>query len=228
MFRSAWLCLFAMALQLGCAHQKWGASAAGSGNSSAGSGDSSAGSGNSSQGSNNSSANSNNSSANSNNSSQNSDGSSRTSSAESSRDSGRASAVVAGSALLVSTAVGIGFAIYATVRAANKPTVDQAKTAMRYLRSNLHQLQQDLALGAGPALDDLAAAAQIRSENRRQFARVLQRHRVELLTLARAEDLTPARALRFLERIGELAAADPTLRQDCDAFFAKHEAVGGG
>ncbi len=148
--------------------------------------------------------------------------SSRNSSEASSKSSGNASAVVAGSALLVSSAVGLGFAIYGWARSTQRSAEERAKTSLVYLRANEFQLQQDLAFGAGPTLDDLASAAGVRRERRGEFGRLLQRNRQELLGLADARRLTPERALAFLARIGELMASHPTLRLDREAWLAAH------
>jgi len=122
------------------------------------------------------------------------------------------SAVVAGSALLLSTVVGIGFAIYGSVRAMEDPRhPGSARATAMYLSAQTHQLEQDLALGAGPVLDDLAAAAGVPAGDRPRFGKLLRAHRGELLELAERRLLTPERALRFLNRVGELTWADPVL-----------------
>jgi len=99
-----------------------------------------------------------------------------------------------------------------------------ARSAALYLGAQAHQLEQDLALGAGPVLDDLGAAAGLPPEQRGRFGRLLQRHRSELLDLARRETLTPERALGFLERIGELTWADPLLRAEASRTLRWMEA----
>lgn len=201
------------------------------------SGNSSQGSGNSSANSNNSSANSNNSSANSNNSSQgtsnnsqdssNSNESSRNSSNGTTNDNAQRSAVVmAGSALLIAAGVGIGLTIYSARRnvqpAEPQKLQEDAQAAQAWLRANLKQLKQDLALGAGPTLDDLACAAEIRLENRTRFSRLLHRHRGELLSPLSDAQLSLQQALSVMTRVGELAVADEVLRHDADAFSRKH------
>ncbi len=200
----------------------------GSGNSSQGSADSSKSSGDSSK----SSADSSKSVESSNNSSapggsSDLNASSQNSSANSSKATGQnSSGVVAGSALLGSTLVGVGFAIYGTVRLAKSSGEEHAKTVLLYLRANGEQLRQDLALGAGPTLDDLAAAAEVRPDHRPRFLKLLQRHRRELLALADLDRLTAEGALSFLSRIGELALADPILEEDCRDWLARHPEVG--
>ncbi|MFL5318285.1 MAG: DUF3015 family protein [Myxococcaceae bacterium] len=193
-----------------------GASSNDSGNSSGQSGQSSGDSAKSSNGTANSS---------NNGGSSDSNASSKTSSQNTSRDSGNSSAVVSGVGLLVTTVAGIGVAIYATVRVVQQQAA-QGKTAMRYLRSNGDQLKQDLAIGEGPALDDLAAAAEVRTEHSARFNSLLRAHRRELLELADPEKLTAERALTFLSRIGELAAADEVLREDVNSWLARHAEEG--
>lgn len=131
------------------------------------------------------------------------------------------SAVVAGSVLLLSTVVGIGFAIYGSVRAMEEPQhPGSARATAMYLSAQTHQLEQDLALGAGPVLDDLAAAAGVPSQDRPRFGKVMRAHRAELLALADRGQLTPDRALQFLHRVGELTWADPVLNVSAQRALA--------
>jgi hypothetical protein len=93
-----------------------------------------------------------------------------------------------------------------------------------YLRSRTHQLREDLALGAGPTIEELASLARIRRENLGVFGRLLRTHRQELLALADARALTPERAVEWMRRVGELASTDPRLEQDRRAFLVAYEA----
>jgi hypothetical protein len=105
-----------------------------------------------------------------------------------------------------------------------KPTPRAAEAAQAFLLTNRFQLQEDLALGAGRSIDDLAALARIRAEHLGRFAKLLRAHRAELLELADARALTPDRAVRALRRIGELAVEDPALANDAQLALA---ALGG-
>ncbi|WP_240360152.1 hypothetical protein [Pyxidicoccus caerfyrddinensis] len=119
--------------------------------------------------------------------------------------------------------VGLGVVIWQAYAAAERrrgvAPKELGRSAQVYLRSRTHQLREDLALGAGPTVEDLAAAAHIRRENLGTFGRVLRAHRQELLAMADARSLTPARALAWMERVGELASADPRLDEDRRAFL---------
>jgi hypothetical protein len=97
-----------------------------------------------------------------------------------------------------------------------------ARAAQVYLRGRTHQLREDLALGAGPTIEDLAAMARIRRENLGTFGRLLCAHRGELLALADSATLTPERALLWLERVGQLARTEPSLEEDRRAFLVAH------
>ena len=112
----------------------------------------------------------------------------------------------------VATTVG-AVAVIIWTRSA-KPSPRAAEAAQAFLRANRFQLQEDLALGAGRSIDDLAALARIRAANVPRFAQLLRSHRSELLALADARALTPGRAALALRRIGELAAGDPVLAED--------------
>lgn len=147
-------------------------------------------------------------------------------SGESSKSGGgnSASAFVPSASTATGTSAALGYALWkATLPAAIPPAAAPAevgKAAQVYLRARGHQLREDLALGAGPTLEDLAAAARIRRENLDTFGRLLRGHRSELLAMADARTLTPERALEWLQRVGELARTDPRLEEDHQAFLA--------
>jgi hypothetical protein len=98
-----------------------------------------------------------------------------------------------------------------------KPTIEAMIEARWWLLANEVQLKQDLALGAGPALDDLAGLARIAPERRAHFGKMMQKNRV-LFLLPR--DATPEQAARMMSRVGELVLADPILRIDGEAVLA--------
>ncbi|WP_257452557.1 hypothetical protein [Archangium lipolyticum] len=158
--------------------------------------------------------------------SQNSAESSKTSS-ESSKSSQSNSGSVVSVTTIGATVGGLGLIIWQALKvvpAAPAPAaVGQA--AQVYLRARTHQLREDLALGAGPTIEDLAAMARIRRENLRVFGRLLREHRTELLTLADSSALTPERAIAWLERVGQLARTEPRLDADRRAFLASHGVV---
>ncbi|WP_426755493.1 hypothetical protein [Myxococcus sp. Y35] len=120
--------------------------------------------------------------------------------------------------------VGLGVVIWQAYAAAERrrgvSPREAGRAAQVYLRARTHQLREDLALGAGPTVEDLAAAARIRREHLGIFGRVLRANRKELLALAESSTLTPERALAWLERVGELARADPRLEEDRRTFLA--------
>jgi hypothetical protein len=154
------------------------------------------------------------------------DSSGSSDSSESSEKNPAATATVIGL-----TAAGLGAVIWQviahSVRAAPPPAAapaEVARAAQTYLRSRSHQLREDLALGAGPTVEDLAALARIRREHLGIFGRLLRAHRHELLAMADARTLTPERAAAWLRRVGELARTDPRLEADGRAFLATYGA----
>jgi hypothetical protein len=98
------------------------------------------------------------------------------------------------------------------------------EAAQTYLRGRVHQLREDLALGAGPSIEDLASLAHIRREHLGIFGRLLRAHRQELLALADTRALTPERALAWLRRVGEIARTDARLEEDRRAFLSEYAA----
>ena len=102
-------------------------------------------------------------------------------------------------------------------RLEEEPTLDAMVLARAWLMANRLQLAQDLALGAGPAVDDLAWISGITPAHRAHFGQVLQRHRERLLV---GEDVTPKQAAEVMSRVGELVMGDPVLRVDGGAVLA--------
>jgi hypothetical protein len=88
------------------------------------------------------------------------------------------------------------------------PTLDAMVMARSWLLANQLQLSQDLALGAGPTIDDLAGITGIAPEHRERFGRVLQKHRA-VFTFSR--EVTPQEAAQVMSRVGDLMVADPIL-----------------
>lgn len=131
---------------------------------------------------------------------------------------------VASSVTVAALVVGLGIIIWQAYAAVERRRGVSPKEAGRaaqvYLRARTHQLREDLALGAGPTVEDLAAAARIRREHLGLFGRVLRANRKELLEMAEASTLTPDRALAWMERVGELARAEPLLEEERRAFLA--------
>ncbi len=99
-----------------------------------------------------------------------------------------------------------------------EPPIDAMVMARSWLLANELQLEQDLALGAGPAIDDLAGIAAIAPSNRARFGKLLQRNRS--LLLAR-RDVTPRQAAAMMARVGDLVMADPILRADGELALAR-------
>ncbi|MFY1827511.1 hypothetical protein ACN47A_16440 [Myxococcus fulvus] len=220
-------------------------SGSGSGDSSNGSGDSSNGSGDSSNGSGDSSNESGDSSERTTHSSEEggssesrssdrsetgtseseSGGEGKESRSETSNSDNKDGRVVSATTV-AATVIGLGVVIWRVVAAAERrkgpPPEEVGRAAQVYLQSRTHQLREDLALGAGPTVEDLAAAASIRRENLPTFGRLLRANRRELLAMAETRTLTPERALAWLARVGELARTDPRLDEDRRAFLAVH------
>ncbi|MBN9682042.1 hypothetical protein JYJ93_06380 [Corallococcus sp. NCSPR001] len=127
------------------------------------------------------------------------------------------------------TVMGLGIIIWQSYARAERrkgrhpPPKEVGHAAQTYLRARTHQLREDLALGAGPTVEDLAQAARIRRENLDVFGKLLRTHRKELLMMADAKTLTPERARAWLERVGQLARTEPRLEEDRQAFILELE-----
>jgi hypothetical protein len=206
-----------------------GASGNSSGNSNSGdsnSGDSNSGDSNSGDSSNSNSGDSNSGGSSQSDSSQSQSGGSSQGTSENSQSSKGGN--VLSFSVVGATVGGLGLAFWMIIKAppvGPPPPANVGQAAQAYLRARTHQLREDLALGAGPSIEDLAAMARIRRENLRLFGRVLREHRGELLSLAESSSLTPEHALGWLARVGQLARTEPRLEEDRLAFLAAHGLV---
>lgn len=95
--------------------------------------------------------------------------------------------------------------------------VDAKVLARSWLVANELQLKQDLALGWGPTLEDLAGLAGIAPAHRGHFGKVLQKHRRELAVSA---EVSPDEAAHVMSRVGDLVMTDPVLRADAVVALA--------
>lgn len=97
------------------------------------------------------------------------------------------------------------------------PRFDAMIQARSWLLANELQLQQDLALGAGPTIDDLAGVSGVSARNKAHFGRVLQRNRALFKV---TPEITPEQAGDVFSRVGDLVMTDPVLRPDGLAVLA--------
>jgi hypothetical protein len=150
--------------------------------------------------------------------------------ADSSAQSTRASGPVLSTVGVGVTVVGVGYLIWGQATRASiglpppapvSPPAAPAAAA-QFLRASERQLRMDLAVGAGPAIQDLAAMAEIRPENLPRFGALLREHRSELITWTDARALTPSVAVEVLRRIGEIASRDGALAEDGRTFRERH------
>jgi hypothetical protein len=95
--------------------------------------------------------------------------------------------------------------------------LDSLILARAWLRANQLQLKQDLALGAGPAIEDLAGIAGIVAEHRAHFGLVLQRNRARF---SASSELSLRETARVMSSVGELVLGDPVLRSDGELMLA--------
>ncbi|MBI3183547.1 MAG: DUF3015 family protein [Myxococcales bacterium] len=140
------------------------------------------------------------------------------------RASAQTTTEAAGSWLILSsssstTTAGVaatGFAVYYLVikKDGGEQKARAEKAAEVYLRHNSLQLAQDINLGSGPAISELASAFNVAPAHRKDFARVVRENRKELLELARVDALTPSRAGDFVRTVADRMAAHPALAFD--------------
>ncbi|MCP3139835.1 hypothetical protein [Pyxidicoccus xibeiensis] len=137
----------------------------------------------------------------------------------------------AGGALPVSLVLGLTAALglYTRVQSRRRswdaPELARAaRLSHEYLRLRLPQFREDVVLGAGPTVEELAGVVNLRREHVPLFGTLLREHRGELLRLADASTLTPERSLELMQRVGALVRGDPLLRRDLEDALVAHGA----
>jgi hypothetical protein len=100
--------------------------------------------------------------------------------------------------------------------------VARSAAAVVYLRQNHNELEQDLATGAGPLVNDLAATLELPADHVPALGALLKAHRGELREKATLKTLNPDRAVDFFRTLVELAKADPKLSGDLEALKSRH------
>lgn len=83
-----------------------------------------------------------------------------------------------------------------------------------YIRQNALALQQDMTVGAGESVTDLAAAFQVSEQNLPAFAAAVHAHRAELLPLTDVSELNTERADAFFAIVATAMNQTPALRAD--------------
>jgi hypothetical protein len=81
----------------------------------------------------------------------------------------------------------------------------------RYIRDNAVALQQDLQVGGGQTVDDLAQLFGVPVVQRPVFARLLRAHSAQLIPLTTIPREDPARTRRFILIIAAAMSHDPTM-----------------
>lgn len=100
-----------------------------------------------------------------------------------------------------------------------------AELALAWLRQTGPGLEQSLAFGEGPELNDLAQALSIEPAHRAEFRELLKRHRAELLELSRNDRLSLDRAARFFKVVGDLVHEDSLLSSDYERMVSLATAI---
>jgi hypothetical protein len=120
----------------------------------------------------------------------------------------------------IATSVGATVLVVVLVMRSGNKGDDAGRAAELYLRQNAVQLAQDLAVGKGPTVTELASAFQLSREDAVRFAELLRRDRKALLELADVERLDPERALAFGKRLNDLLSTDIRLDAHLDRLAA--------
>lgn len=123
------------------------------------------------------------------------------------------------STVVVGTITLVGFVLWGIVGSGKAFVADAAHG---WTRENEYQLAQDLAVGDGPAIRDLAAVAGIRPAHLDRFGELLRRERRDLMALVEASRESREASVELFRSVGVLARADALLHEDYVAFRARH------
>lgn len=91
---------------------------------------------------------------------------------------------------------------------------DGSASKEAYIRQNALALQQDMTIGAGHSIEDLAAVFRISKKNLPAFASAVHSHRDQLFALTHVEKLDEQRADKFFQIIATAMRQDPNLRNE--------------
>ena len=121
---------------------------------------------------------------------------------------------ITGTATTVAAGVGTTVIVMTLMgkRLVNLQEKDKAeKLAEIFIRDNSLNIDQDLALGEGKIINELAAAFEIKSDMRLQFGQLLKNNRAALLSFATLKNLTPRRAGEFMRTVATTAEIDANI-----------------
>jgi hypothetical protein len=93
-----------------------------------------------------------------------------------------------------------------------------------WVKPHARQLRADLAAGAGPTIDDLAAMAGIRRQHLAHFGRLLRAQRTELLVHLEQDTLSPDATARMFLAIGRIGWSDPLIASEAGRALAARSA----
>ena len=122
--------------------------------------------------------------------------------------SGEANAMAGMSTLLLTT-VGIGLSGVGIYVISSKNDDKRRAAAMYYLRNNALQVRQDICLGRGPVLQEMAVELRLGPKAGQALGTALRKQRHELLSLADPKRLTPDRAWQFFDAVRRIAKQTP-------------------
>ena len=128
---------------------------------------------------------------------------------------------------LATTAAGAGTTVMVVTlmdgrRSSFLETDKAEKLAEIFIRDNSLHIDQDLALGEGKTINELAAAFEIKSDMRLQFGQLLKINRAALLSIATLKNLTPRRAGEFMRFVADKSENDSTFKPFMLEFRKKY------
>lgn len=85
-----------------------------------------------------------------------------------------------------------------------------------YIRQNALALQQDITVGSGESIEDLAAAFRVSEEHLPAFASAIRSHREQLVPLTHVEKLDAKRAEQFFAIVARAMREKPALRRELE------------
>lgn len=99
-----------------------------------------------------------------------------------------------------------------SISSTTNKVLDPFVVTEQYVKNNQAALSQDIMLGGGSSIEDLAKLCGVPSQDLKPFAKALRTHRAQILGQINSEDLERAQVLGFVKEVARAMAADEQLR----------------
>lgn len=99
-----------------------------------------------------------------------------------------------------------------TISSSTNKLLDPFTMTEQYVRHNQVALQQDITVGAGQTVEDLAALCGVSGDEVKPFGRALRAHRAAILAQINGQDLEREQIVAFVKELARAMNTDDALR----------------